>query len=306
MAGELGDRSRPSAALVELDNRRRAVTEALSDQRGKDLADLTDAEFLEGVRRVKLVQSRMQTLLQEVLVQEVHFGNPNNAFKKPILLKAGAEELRRLMRLTVRRAEPDEIVSSAEFVSVVVTLGIYDAVGRLLGTHRAACTTKEKRFKKFNGQGWTFDDAREVLHDCLAMAEKRAASGLTCEVSGATGFFANAEAMAAELDDDKVITPWTKEEKARVYETASKKKMSRNEIAALVLATLGRAQVGSGDDVDLLIAAIKTWERPKKASEASADSGPAPAAAASAPQLTPEQERQRDLELDKELSEAGK
>ncbi len=293
----------PSMAM-ELDERRRMVTEALSDLKGKDLADLSDAEFADGVRRLRLVQTRMNTILTEVLKEGAHFGNPKDsrgkeAFKKPILLKAGAEELRRLLRFTLRRVAEDEIVQSAEYVSVIVTIGIYDAAGRLIATRRASCTTKEKRFKKYDGNGWTYDDAREMLHNCLAMAEKRAGSLLTCEVSGATGFLANAEAMEDE-EDDTPITPWTADEKKHVYETAAKKKMNRNDIAKLVLETLGRAAVGSGDDVTLLLAAIASWEKPKKGSsmESAPDTGPVPGAP-SAPAPEPgDAKEDPDLELD--------
>lgn len=310
MAGELGDRAR-STALESLDERRRRVTEALSDQKGKDLADFTDVEFNDGLRRLKLVQSRMTTILDQVLVEGAHFGNPKDtrgkeAFKKPILLKAGAEELRRLLRYSLRRVAEDQIIETAEYVSVIVTLGIFDSVGRLIATRRASCTTKEKRFLKFDGTGPTFADARECLHVCLAMAEKRAGGLLTCEVSGATAFLANADAMADEEEEDTPVSPWTADEKKRVYEAAAKKRMGRKEIAQLVTDTLGRSQVSSGDEVEMLIAAIGAWERPEKASEASADSGPAPMAAAppTAPPATEpgeaDESEQNALELDKE------
>ena len=305
------DRETPSVGVIaELDERRRLVTEAMSDVKGKDLADLTESEYKEGIRRVKLVQARMQEILAEVLVKDAHFGNPKNAFKTPILYKGGAEELRRLMRLTLRRVAPDEIIAEPDFCSVVVSVGIFDAVGRLLATRRAACTTKEKRFKKFDGAGWTYDDAREMLHNCMAMAEKRAGGLLTCEVSGATAFFSNGETMEEALEDDKPIKPWTSEEKQIVYAAAAKKRMGRNAIAKLVMDTLGTATVGTGDDVEMLLAAINAWEKPKPegteqpaaAAPAATTTGPAEPAAAT-PELGDAAESDPDLQLDKKLAD---
>ncbi len=184
------------APVRSLDVERFEKTQDLAAMKGRDLADLTDPEFEEGKRRLKTVQRRMQEILETALIENAHFGNPTDsngrqAFKKPILFKAGAEELRRLLRLTLRRMAPDDVIAEADYVAVTVELGIFDGSGRLLATRRASCTTKEKRFKKFDSSGgWTYEDAREKLHDCTAMAEKRAGNLLTCEVSGATAFFA--------------------------------------------------------------------------------------------------------------------
>lgn len=252
-----------ASPALELERSREAATLARLNERPADLSDLSDAAFEDGLRRVKLAQARMSRLLSEALVEDAHFGNPKTksgkpAFKKPILLKAGAEEIRRLMRYHLRRVEPDQIVQTSEYVSVIVTLGIYDSFDRLLAVKSAACTTKEKRFLKFDGSGPIFTDAREELHNCVAMAEKRCGSLLTCEVSGATAFFANAETMSDALEEeDQVVSPWTAEEKKVTYAEAAAAGIGRSAFAALVMKTLGRAQVGTGEDVKKLRDAIK-------------------------------------------------
>lgn len=241
---------------------------AVLNARGKDLADLTDAEFEAGLARLETVQHRMQRLLETALVEGAHYGNPKAsngklAFKKPILYQAGAQELRRLMRLNLSRTKDDQVTSTSEYVEAIVTLGIYDQGGRFIVERRGTCNSKEKRFKKYDGQGWIYGDAREVLHDVIAMAEKRAAGLCTLEASGATAFLANGEEMDAALTDDTPITPWTAEEKKIVYEAAAKKSVGRQAFAELVHKTLGRAQVGTGDDVQLMLAAVKAYEAPK-------------------------------------------
>lgn len=255
----------PVAEVMTHQPDRETTAIARLNERGKDLADLTDAEFQRGLERLKTVQTRMQLLLATALVEGAHFGNPKDdkgreAFKKPILFQAGAQELRRLMRLNLSRTRDDQIVSTEEYCEAVITLGIYDGTGRFIVERKGACNSREKRFKKFGGGGWIYDDAREVLHVVIAMAEKRAASLCTLEASGATAFLANGEEMEEGLADDKPITPWTDEEKKSVYERAGKKSIGRKQFSTLVMETLGRAEVGTGEDVARLFAAIDAYQ----------------------------------------------
>lgn len=245
-------------------NRERVSLEAMQPV-PTDLADLTDAEFEGGLKRVKVRQERMARILKESLVEGAHYGNPETngrkAFKKPILFKAGAEELRTLMRFYLERVKDDVVIATPDFCSVTVTLGIFDRFRRLLAVKAGACTTAEKRFQRFDGKGPTWKDAREELHNCTAMAEKRAGGLVTCEVTGATAFFANAETMDEVLEgqEDTVITPWSAAEKKEVYAEAAAAGIGRNAFAKLVMKTLGRAQVGTGIDVAKLRDAIKAY-----------------------------------------------
>lgn len=262
----------------------RAMVALTPEGPGKDLADLTDAEFNAGLERLQTVQRRIRRLLETALVEGGHYGNPKDsrgrvAFKKPILYKAGAEELRRLLRYTLRRVEPDEVTIQAPsaddtfgFVSVVVLLGIYDATGRLLAVRAAACNTKEPRFRKYDGSGWIYQDAREQLHNCIAMAEKRAGALLTCEASGATAFLANEEAMAEALDEDKAMAPWTDGERTLVRQAAGRKGIGRRAFEELVHRTLGRDQIGTGPDVLSLLEAIEKYQPAESSAEQVGDS----------------------------------
>lgn len=189
---------------MEIELRREAATQAhLAQRAGYDVANLSDEEFARGLERIQLRQRRMRQILDQVLIAEVHYGNPNNAFPQPILYKAGAEELRGFFKISLRRVDEQRVVTR-EYVEIVVRLGAYDHTGRLLAERSAACNTMEKRFQRRNGKGYTYVDAREALHDCVAMAEKRAGTLLTLEVTGASGFFANREefesALAAETE----------------------------------------------------------------------------------------------------------
>lgn len=282
-----------SVALTEREHHA-ALTKAGDTTTG--LADLTDSEFERGIARLKSVQARMGRILDEALVEGAHFGNPKTgngrtAFKKPILYQAGAEEMRRLLRYQVVRVEgqPDQIDTTAEFCSVLVQRAIIDATGRILAVRSGACNTKEKRFRSYDGSGWTYKDARECLHDCVAMAEKRVAVLLTREVSGATAWLAAEDEMeeANGGEADKPITPWTPEEKRAVIDAATAKGLGRGSFMRLVQATLGRAEVGTGADVMALLDAVKKYEKPAKAP-------------ASEPQRTAD-----DDALDRRLAEEG-
>lgn len=257
-------------AVMTSDRESRAL-EAMK-ARGKDLADLSESEFEAGLQRLETVKARMMRILDVALVKDAHYGNPKDkngreAFKKPILYQAGAQELRRLMRLNVSRTKDDEIISTPEYCQAVVTLGIYDSGGRYICERKGACSSVEKRFKRFDGKGWIYDDAREVLHVVVAMAEKRAAGLLTLEASGATAFLANGEEMQDALaEDEKPISPWSDEEKKQCYAAAAKRGVGRDAFAALVLKTLGRATVGS-EDVPRVLAAIAAWTPETKGDE---------------------------------------
>lgn len=270
----------PGGSLAQVPNARERESQALQilNDRGKDLADLSEAEFEAGLVRLQMVKSRMLRLLDTVLVDGAHYGNPKDdkgrsAFKKPILLQAGAQELRRLMRLSCRRTAPDAVVSTSDFVSVKVTLGVFDQSGRFIVERTGSCNSKEKRFKKYGGNdSWIYEDAREVEHTIAAMAEKRAASLCTLEASGATAFLANGEEMAEDLADDKPITPWTDTEKQSVYDLCAKFSIGRKALGAIVSTALdGRTEIGTGDDVLLIRAAIEAAGAAKAATKATKD-----------------------------------
>jgi hypothetical protein len=297
------------SVAAQLEQDRWAATQerhtAIMNAPGKDLADLTDTEFEDGLRRLRIVQDRMKKIIDTVLIKDVHYGrerdrNGNDVFKKDRLKRAGAEELRRFMRFTVKDIAPPDVTATEEIVSVTVTCGLFDSYGRQLATWSSNCNTKEKRFRKYDGKGWTYTDPREAMHDCISMARKRCSSHLTEEASGATGFFADGDDMHAALEDDeKPMSPWTADEKRIVGEAAAAKGMGRNAFAKLVEDTLGRPKVGTGEDVKLMLAAIARWEKSAK---------PAPTqarAAADAADAVDADERQRaeDEALDLRLAE---
>jgi len=199
--------TRSAADSVALD-REAAAQEHLAQRAGYDVANLSEDEFARGLTRIRVRQRRMQMILDQVLVEDAHYGNPKDkrgspVFTRPILYKAGAEELRGFFKISLRRVDEQRTVTP-EYVEIVLRLGAYDHTGRLLAERSAACNTMEKRFQRRDGQGYTYRDAREALHDCVAMAEKRAGTLLTLEVTGASAFFANREEFESALASDAV------------------------------------------------------------------------------------------------------
>jgi hypothetical protein len=165
--------------------------------------------------------------------------------------------------------EPYEsIVETSEYVSVTVYRTIVDRSGNEGGRVAASCTTKEKRFKRRDGKGYVFDDAREVLHDCRQMAEKRAEVLLVRGALGLTAFLAAEDEMDEALQQpEKPLVPWSEDEKRRVYAAAADKGIGKRQFATLVQETLGRPTVGTGPDVVAMLAAIAEWKPPVTATE---------------------------------------
>lgn len=260
-----------TTAVATQQEQRRAVTEAKLAEPGTDLASLTDEQFEGGLAKLTLVQDRIKRLIGTALVKDIHYGDPNGAFKRKILFKSGAQELRRVMRLQVRTIDK-QITVEPDFVSVVVEVVAVDAMGRTVATASGACNSKEKRFRQRSGDGWTYRDPRETLHDCLAMAEKRAGVAVTLEASGATGFFADKDAIQeieeAEYEERAV---WDGEKKNEFVRIAMKVKgMTKDQMTDWLGDFLGDGRtLVYADEAAGVIDAIGRWKpAPKTESEA--------------------------------------
>jgi hypothetical protein len=257
-----------------------------------DLATMSDEAFDMALQRAKLARRRVEKILDEMLVSGAHYGNPTTsngrtAFKKPILFQAGAEHLETTFRLTVYETQPGTVTEIVPptlddrgnevdpgFVSVTVHRALYTMDGTQVGTTTANCNSREKRFRAYGDKGWTYKDARETLNDCIAMAEKRAKVRLVRGALGLTPWLANEDEMAGAAKDDKPVTPWTDEEKKRVYDAATAAGMKRRELGELVRTTLGSEYVGTGEDVKKLLAAIADkWSRKEPEQETEAGLG---------------------------------
>jgi hypothetical protein len=254
---------------MALEHQREAASHAMQARPGFDIAAIDDEEFGKGLEKIKLRQVRLQQILATVMIENVHYGNPKDrngrpVFKTPMLYQAGAEELRTFFRLTLKHVEAPIIVSTKEYASVTVTLGIYDSAGRLLGQRSGNCNTMEKRFARNDGKGFIYADAREMEHNCLAMAEKRAGTLITREATGSTGFFAAEEEMDKALASEPA-EPWSELDKKMVYARANKVGIrSADEFAKFARETLGREDVSfiGSADVKPLLEAIDTKRKP--------------------------------------------
>lgn len=266
-------------AVVPIESRAGALTRP----EPQDLGALTEVEFDRALAKIETRKVRMNRILESYLVPDAHYGKPPG-IKKPILYRAGADELMVSFGLEIVTLadQPDIIVAEADFVSVTVRRAICDRVGRILDRTTASCSTKEKRFKKSDGTGFVYQDAREALNDCHAMAEKRAKVRLVVTALGMAAWLSTEEEMEASLEakEEKPLSPWSDEEKKQVYAAANAKGMGKKAFLALIHETLGRDKVGTGADVEQLLAAIAAWEKPAKPdaeAKAEPESSPPPA-----------------------------
>lgn len=196
-----------SSLMLHLDRQREAATMALANRPGVSLATMTDEEFEAGIAKLKTVQRRVQRLLKEVLIPDVHYGNPKDrngrpVFQHPMLYQAGAEELRRLLRFQVRVLGQPDVVMDDSFVSVTVVVGVFSSTGELLCQKLANANSLERAYERRDRKGFVYSDPREVLHACMTKAVKRASSLATREAAGATGFFAAEEELADALEQE--------------------------------------------------------------------------------------------------------
>lgn len=261
------------------EQRYEATQMILANKPDFDLANLTEEEFELGLKRIKTRQIRMDRILKEVLADGVHFGNPlmnpdgpkdgPRVFPKPILLQPGAEELRNLFRLKLRHYHQAQVIETPAFCSVTVTLAVEDGAGRLLAPRTANCNTMEKRFEKRNGAGYIYKDAREMLHQCYTMAEKRAGILCTKEVTGANAFFAalDEDAMQQHLAGEAELDePWTEEQKKKFYTDAGTAGIkTRGELEQLVRRVCPGA-VGQ-KDLPRLYEALEQWKAEQSGGE---------------------------------------
>lgn len=272
-------------AELATDRTREAATLAIARQPGFDLAAVDEQEFEAGLVRLRTRQARMAKILNTVLVAGAHYGNPNKAFNKPRLLKAGAEELATLFRLSVRLMVEPVTTTAADYVAVTVRLGVYDSRGHFLTERTGHCNSLEKRFARKNGAGYTWRDAREALHDCHTMAEKRAFVALVLAATGADAFFSAEEAMEQALTaegDRQAETAKkaaegpaaTKEELRELYTLAHQVGIeTRYDFTAFVEAAIGKRFIDAAD-VPAVRKALEDHARTKGASTT-----PAPATA---------------------------
>jgi hypothetical protein len=262
-----------TAAVVPLHPESAALAQASPETA---LVEMTEQEFTGALKKIEVRRDRAMRLLRSVLVENVHYGklegkNGRPVFQKPILTQAGGEELRNFFGWRPVYVEPFEtVVATAEFAMVTVHIGIVDRQGRTLAVRAGSCSSKEKRFKSRDGSGYVFSDAREVMHDLHALADKRALTLATREAAGLTAFLATEAEMQRAMDgveedeDDRPLQPWTDAEKKKVYAAAQEKGLGKAGFLKLIEVTLGRTQVGTGADVEKLLAAIASYVQGKE------------------------------------------
>jgi len=265
----------PAGGITQ-DLAREAGGMAVANRPGVSLATMSDAEFEAGIEKLKTIQQRVHRLLKEVLIEKVHFGNPEDksgrpVFTKPMLYQAGGEELRRLLRMQARILEAPDITIDGTFVSVIVSVGVFSNTGELLAQKLGNCNSLERRFERRDKKGWTYADPREVLHGCLTMATKRATSLATREAAGATGFFAAGDELEEALADDEDPMSQLADKDALAALGLKAKEIgirTRPEMLNLIREAIGAARFDAADGFtrgDLALATALIEQRTRKA-----------------------------------------
>lgn len=280
---DLEERRGDERATMALQSQREAASHELVAKKQFDVANLSDEQFEQGLERIRVRQKRMQQILDTALIEGVHYGNPKTSqgrevFPKPILYQAGAEELRNLFRLQLVRVGEAVVIETKEYVSVTVTMAVMDGAGRILAPRTGNCNTLEKRFEKRGGGGWTYSDAREMVHQCYAMAEKRAGVFATREVTGATGFFAAEDEMEKALEAREAEAAGKQPLPARDRESfvgaCKRAGIPEAEIEGFIETTLGEKRDLMVADVEPLRAALKEFKAKKAGAKKAEEKGP--------------------------------
>jgi hypothetical protein len=302
----LEERAGEARATLAIEQRREAAALDLVARKQFDVANLSDRDFELGLERIRIRQQRMQRILKTALVEGVHYGNPKTrdgrpVFPKPILFQAGAEELRNLFRLQLVRVGPPEVVETPDYVSVTVTMAVQDGAGRVLAPRTGNCNTMEKRFERRDGKGWIYTDAREMVHQCYAMAEKRAGVFATREVTGATGFFAAEEEMEKALEAREAEAagrqPMRPEDRESFERAAVRAGVPKEQLADFIDSAIGERRDLLRSDIPTLREALRRFKaqraEPGKKAEAKKPE---------APPAQPGDAFDDDLALDRELA----
>lgn len=229
-----------------------------------DITAISEKEFTAALAKDKLRQERIEKIVKNRLEEGKHYGKVPSV-QKDFLWQTGAQALRQIFRYTLRQPDPPVVTVEKDLVSVIVTVGVFDALGRLLCTRSGSCNTKEKRFQS-KRDGWIYKDPREQLHNCLAMAEKRAGVLATLEATGASAIFANADELDRVTDPEEdagaLGEPWSEAEKTAVYKAAKAQGIATLEqFKQFVQDELGRGFVGTGADVQRLLSALEDPSR---------------------------------------------
>lgn len=292
------------AAGRALEHTREQASLRLMEQKSYDIADIPEEVFAAGLERIQRRQERLQRIIGTVLIKGAHYGNPNNAFKKPILYKAGAEELRETFRLKAKTLAEDAQIT-ADFVSVTVTVGIFDLAGRQVAEETANCNSLEPRFRKFDKSGPTFADSRETVDNCTAMALKRARSRATMAACGASAFFANEDDMDAGLEaraKGEEAERWSDEARKKFMDDARAAGVkSRRDLEALITKALGGERPVLTADIPKLYETLAARKQ-EKAEAKPADAKPEAEAPAPPPATT--DAAAQDLQVDAGLADA--
>jgi len=243
----------------DLQKERESRSLALLDERnGWALERLTDDEFTRLLQLDQVREERIKKIIANRLQEGVHYGKVTG-IDRPFAWEPAADEIGKLFRLSFVLSSDPLIYRDGEYVEATVAGFVRDLSGRPLATAVRSCCTAERRFRK-GGEGKPkFKDARECVNEVVSMATKRAKVAAMLAAAGAKPFFASPELLEAEeAEVISSITPWTEDEKTKVYRAVKDIGIkTAGEFAKFATEVLGRTEIGTGEDVARLMAEVE-------------------------------------------------
>jgi hypothetical protein len=148
-------------------------------------AVFVSVDYRKEIEKIKEQKQAMDTLIKDVLKEDVHYGLIPGCGKKPSLLKPGAEMLVKLFRLTPEIITQEELLDAGhiKFISIASLYFNGDKVGQASGS----CSTLESKYAKKYGK--PNENIADVYNTCRKMSEKRALVAVVLITTGASDKF---------------------------------------------------------------------------------------------------------------------
>jgi len=242
---------------LALDRHREAVTIGKVEP-GFDIATLSDEEFERTLKLEKKRQERVKAVILNDLEEGLDYGTVPGV-PKPFAWEGSGDKIARRFRWTVRLMSEAQVVANADMVMATVEVGVFDTAGRTIHTVVRNCSSTEKRFKNKKTGKWKFDDAREVVNECISMAFKRGKVAAVLSAAGAKGYFAAPELLEPADDHvDEEKNTWTPEERSMLFTMAHEAGITNSTAFGwFVDEVLHQNFVRTGVDVEKLVQALE-------------------------------------------------
>lgn len=255
---EVMERQGAERAAMALERQRFDASQALAEnRRAFDIADLTEQQFQDLLKREQLRLTRLRQIIKNDLVAGKDYGILPGT-DKPSGWEGAADKINMRMRWTPRPLGEPHIIRTGDRLMVTMTVGVFNNMDQLVGSATRSCSTKEKRFRRKGLDKWKFEDPDETLNECVAMTFKRGKLAATFSAAGIKGDFAEEEVE----DEGEVSEPWSDDERKGWAVTAMKAGIPKEGLTAFVGQVLGGPRVPRKTDLPALSAAVAAYRKP--------------------------------------------